>query len=95
MFNTTRNKFPIHIEIINPQNNPGLLEITCGPGCIPWMIKVAMINDITGVVGIPILSAGMKLVCAAALFALSGPATPSIAPFPNFSGFLESLFSRA
>jgi hypothetical protein len=30
-----------------------------------------------------------------ALFAASGPATPSIAPLPNSSGYLVSFFSSA
>ncbi len=35
----------------------------------------------------------MNEVCAAALFADSGDATPSIAPWPNSSGRLLSRFS--
>ena len=35
----------------------------------------------------------MNEVCAAALLALSGAATPSIMPVPNFSGVREILFS--
>ena len=40
------------------------------------------------------MSSGMNDVCAAALLADSGAATPSMAPLPNFSGFLEIRFSR-
>ena len=36
---------------------------------------------------------GMNEVCAPALFAASGPATPSIAPLPNCSGCFDSFFS--
>jgi hypothetical protein len=35
----------------------------------------------------------MNAVCAAALLADSGPATPSTAPSPNFSGCREIFFS--
>jgi hypothetical protein len=55
---------------------------------------VANIIAIVGPVGIPKLNRGIKLVCAAALFALSGPATPSTAPLPNFSGVFEIFFSK-
>jgi len=37
---------------------------------------------------------GNKGSAEAALLADSGPATPSITPVPNFSGYLESFFSR-
>ena len=45
--------------------------------------------------GIPSVSIGMKWVKAAALFAASGPATPSIAPWPKRSGSPDSFFSSA
>ena len=35
----------------------------------------------------------MNEVCAAALLADSGPATPSMAPLPNFSGCFDTRFS--
>ena len=37
---------------------------------------------------------GTKVPAAEALFAASGPATPSIAPRPNSSGCLDSFFSK-
>lgn len=43
--------------------------------------------------GIPNASIGTNAPPAAALFAVSGPATPSIMPVPNFSGCLLSFFS--
>ena len=52
------------------------------------------ISAITALGGMPSVSSGMNEVCAAALLALSGAATPSIAPRPNFSGFLEIFFSN-
>ena len=47
------------------------------------------------VVGSPSVSSGTSVPVADALFAASGPATPSIAPLPNSSGCLESLRSIA
>ncbi len=45
-------------------------------------------------VGRPRASIGTSTPAADALFAASGPATPSMAPLPNSSGFEESFFSR-
>ena len=44
-------------------------------------------------VGSPSVSSGTSDPAAEALFAASGPATPSIAPCPNSSGWRESLRS--
>ena len=44
-------------------------------------------------VGRPSARSGTSAPAAFALFAASGPATPSIAPLPNSSGCLESFFS--
>ncbi len=44
-------------------------------------------------VGRPSVSSGTSVPAAEALFAASGPATPSIAPCPNSSGCLASAFS--
>src|SRR5438067_389500 len=48
-----------------------------------------------GLVGMPRANNGMKPAIAVALLAASGDATPSIAPFPNFSLFRETHFSRS
>jgi hypothetical protein len=53
--------------------------------------KIAMM----GLGGIPSERRGMSELPTAALFAYSGPATPAIAPLPNFSGCLETFFSTA
>ena len=58
------------------------------------MIMAPTISAITAFDGMPSVSMGMNEVCAAALFADSGAATPSTAPLPNSSGRLESFFSR-
>jgi hypothetical protein len=47
----------------------------------------------TALDGMPSVSIGMNEVCAAALLAASGAATPSTAPLPNWLGVLESFFS--
>ena len=65
-----------------------------GPGAIPCTIMAPIISAISAFGGIPKLNIGMKLACAAALFADSGAATPSIAPLPKRSGVLETFFSR-
>ena len=67
---------------------------TFGPGAIPWMIIAPIIRAMTGLAGMPKVSMGMKEVCAAALLADSGAATPSIAPLPKRSGVLETFFSN-
>ena len=45
--------------------------------------------------GMPREKSGIKPLLDAALFADSGPATPSMAPLPNSSGCFENLFSAA
>ena len=78
---------------IIPQNNSGRSDITCGPGWIPWMIIAPIISAITAFEGMPSVSRGMKEVCAPALLADSGPATPSMAPLPKREGSLARRFS--
>ncbi len=60
---------------------------------MPWIIMPPIISAITGLDGMPSVSIGMNEVCAAALFAASGAATPSIAPLPKRSGVREIFFS--
>ena len=87
-------RLPIHIEAIMPQTRSGCFCITCGPGTMPWMVIAPTISAITAFGGMPSVSSGMKEVCAAALLALSGAATPSIAPRPNRDGSLAIFFSN-
>ncbi len=89
----TSRKLPTHIEAIMPQKRSGLAVMICGPGWMPWMIMAPIIRAITGLEGMPSVRRGMNDVCAAALLAASGAATPSMAPLPNRSGVLESFFS--
>src|SRR6266478_9859894 len=57
------------------------------------MIIAPTINALTGFDGIPKVSNGIKDVCAPALLADSGAATPSMAPLPNWARFFETFFS--
>ena len=60
---------------------------------MPWMIIAPTISAMTGLDGIPNVSMGINEVCAPALLAASGAATPSIAPLPNWARFFETFFS--
>ena len=82
-FKITSIALPIHIEAIRPQNNSGLLVITCGPGWMLWMVMAPTISAITALGGMPRVSSGMNDVCAPALLADSGAATPRMLPLPN------------
>ena len=90
---STSIRLPTHIETIRPQNRAGSSVTTLGPGVMPWMIRAPIISAITGLEGMPRVSIGMNEVCAPALFAASGAATPSIAPLPNCARLGESRFS--
>ena len=78
-----------------PQNSVGFWLIISGPGCSPWMMKAPSRSAMTTFGGMPSVISGMKAPPAAALFAASGPATPSMAPRPNRSGVFERRFSSA
>ncbi len=64
-----------------------------GPGVMPLSSRALRTSAMTGVKGMPRDISGMKAEPAAALLAVSGPATPSMAPLPNSSGCLDSRFS--
>ena len=78
-----------------PQNSSGLRVITCGPGTMPWMVMAPTISAMTALGGMPSVSSGMNAACAPALFAASGPATPSMAPLPKRDGSFATFFSSA
>ena len=88
-------KLPIHMLAIIPQNMLGRSVMICGPGWMPWMVSAPIISAITALPGMPKVSMGMNEVCAPALLADSGPATPSTAPWPNCAGFFDHRFSSA
>lgn len=60
---------------------------------MPINVMAPTIKAMTALVGMPKVSMGMNDVCAPALLAASGAATPSMAPLPNASGVFESFFS--
>jgi len=86
--------FPIHMLATNPQKSSGRSRISCGPACNPCIIRAPIISAIVAFDGRPSVSMGMNEVCAAALLAASGPATPSMAPRPNRLGSFATFFSR-
>ena len=76
-----------------PQNSSGCSIATFGPGVMPWISSAPIISAISGCDGMPSVRSGMNEVCAPALLALSGPATPSMAPLPKRDGSFASRFS--
>ncbi len=86
---------PMYMLAITPQNTSGHLRSRSGPGVTPWSIIAASIRARTLLVGMPSVRRGTKPPAVAALFAVSGPATPSMAPCPNSSGRLATRFSSA
>lgn len=86
-------RLPIHIEAMTPQKNCGRSVVSEGPGWRPWMTMALIISAMTGLVGMPRVSIGMKEVWEPALLADSGAATPSMAPVPNSWPRLEIFFS--
>ncbi|MNC94656.1 hypothetical protein D3C83_115640 [compost metagenome] len=74
----------------NPQNSSGCSWISIGPGRMPCTMMAAIITAVTGLVGMPSAIIGTNAPVAAALFADSGPATPSMAPLPKRSGCFET-----
>ena len=83
----------MYIELTTPQKSSGSSETKSGPGVMPWMRRAPNISAMVALAGMPRLSSGMKDEVAAALFADSGPATPSMAPLPNREGSLATFFS--
>ena len=55
-------------------------DITRGPGAIPLTINAPIIIAMVGLPGMPSVSIGMNDVCAPALLAASGAATPRMSP---------------
>jgi hypothetical protein len=89
----TSMRLPTHMLAIRPQNRSGRCSSTSGPGRMPWIIMAPIITAITALGGMPSVSIGMKAVCAPALLADSGPATPSTAPLPKRDGSFAHLRS--
>ena len=93
MLRITRKTFPIHMETMRPQKSEGFVVMTCGPGAMSCSIRAPIMSAITAFDGMPSVSIGMKLVCAPALLADSGPATPRMLPSPKGGlAFLPASF---
>src|SRR6476469_10055779 len=92
-FSTTSIRLPTHIDATRPQKSWGFDVITCGPGWMLWIIIAPTIIAMTAFSGMPSVSSGMNDVCAQALFADSGPATPWIAPLQNSDGSVASFIA--
>ena len=80
---------------IRPQNTSGCSTSSSGPGCTPWISRADSRIAVAGIDGMPSTSSGIIEEPVVALFAVSGPATPAIAPLPNASGVFEMRFSTA
>ncbi len=78
---------------ISPQNRPGRSVITRGPGAMPCTISAPIIIAMVGLPGMPSVSIGMNEVCAPALLADSGAATPRMSPRPKVRGCRATFFS--
>ena len=62
---------------------------------MPWIISAPSSSAITASPGMPRLMVGMKSPWTEECVAVSGAATPSIAPRPKRSGVREIFFSAA
>ena len=86
---------PMYMEFTTPQKRSGFCSTSCGPGVTPWISRAPNISAMVALAGMPRVSSGMNDDVAAALLAVSGPATPSGAPLPKRSGCLARFFSMA
>ena len=86
-------QFPKYILDMSPQKRSGFSRSRRGPGVIPYTIRAPRSMAMMTFVGTPRLNMGMKPAWDADLLHVSGAATPSMTPVPNFSGCLESLLS--
>ena len=94
-FSTSSITLPMYRLAINVHTNgPDSLN-NSGPGCSPYDWNATRMTAAVADVGSPMVSSGTSTPAAAALLAASGPATPSMAPWPNSSGCLLSRFSVA
>ncbi len=78
---------------MRPQKSAGSLTMTSGPGWTPCTISAPSSSAMMPLAGSPSVSSGMNDVCAAALLADSGPATPAMAPVPSGGPLEDTFFS--
>ena len=93
MFWASSMKLPTYMLAIKPQAISGCSLIMRGPGWMPNMMNAPISTAVVPELGMPSVRSGTKAPELAALFADSGPATPSIMPVPNLSGVFERRLS--
>ena len=91
---TSSMKLPIHIDAMIPQKSCRLFGDHRRAGLDALNDHRADHQRHHGIGrDAPRVNIGINEVCAPALFAASGAATPSMAPLPNWARFLETFFS--
>ena len=78
---------------ITAQTSSALVVNMSGPGRRPNMISAPSMTAVVFEPGTPSANIGTIAPAEAALFADSGPATPSIAPLPKRDGSFATFFS--
>jgi hypothetical protein len=86
-------KLPTYMLAMIAQMRVDSFDISWGPGCRPYMVKTNSSSAVVGDPGMPRVNSGTMPPPTPALLAASGPATASMAPLPNSSGFFDSRFS--
>ena len=92
-FMTTKTILPMNMLAMNAHTKSGLVVNSIGPGFRPYIISAPSNIAAVPEPGIPSASSGTIAPEVAELLALSGQATPSMAPFPKRSGSLAMPFS--
>ena len=82
---TSSRVLPISRLASSVQTRSGWSVIRVGPGTMPYDVSAASRIEAVAVTGRPSASSGTNIPAALALLAASGPATPSMAPWPNSS----------
>ncbi|SIG57181.1 Uncharacterised protein [Mycobacteroides abscessus subsp. abscessus] len=88
-----RATLPTYMLAMIVQISPDSSRKISGPGWSPYIVKTKRSSAVVADPGMPRLKRGTIAPPTPALFAASGPATPSIAPLPNSSFRFEIRFS--
>ena len=92
--NMSSTTLPMYMLAIMPQTRSGLLWKRAGPGVSPCMTKAPKRMATVGEVGMPKVNRGIIAAPEKELLAVSGPATPSMAPLPKREGSFDIFFSN-
>jgi hypothetical protein len=84
---------PTYMLSMTPHTRSGRFSKSNGPGWIPYSMKAPSSTAVVPDPGMPSVRSGTSAPVVDELLAASGPATPSIAPWPKCSGYFESRFS--